>query len=201
MWVLGLTGGIGSGKSVASDYFTTLGILVVDADVCARTVVAPGKPALEKIAAHFGTDVLLDDGTLNRRLLRERIFSNPAEKSWLEGLLHPLIREEIVGGLHQSHSPYAILVSPLLMETDQRQLVQRVLLIDVPENLQVERAVKRDQASAESIRAIMATQKSRASRLALADDIVVNDQDIDALKAQLAPLHEHYLLLAEEAQS
>src|SRR3989338_6241173 len=143
MLKIGLTGGIGSGKTAATDHFQQLGIAVVDADVVAREVVVPGSPALAQIAEHFGAQILDHSGALDRAQLRKIIFSNPSEKSWLETLLHPLIRTEILRQLEQAHSPYAILVSPLLFETGQHLLVDRTLLIDAPEALQVSRATAR----------------------------------------------------------
>ncbi|MCF7545912.1 dephospho-CoA kinase, partial [Pseudomonas petrae] len=138
-WILGLTGGIGSGKSAAAQCFVDLGVHLVDADNAARWVVELGRPALAQIAEHFGASVLQADGTLNRSALRELIFKDPQQRFWLEGLLHPLIREEIRQHLARAESAYAILVSPLLLETSQHQMVQRVLVIDVPESVQIER--------------------------------------------------------------
>ena len=136
MLIIGLTGGIGSGKSAASALFEGFGVHVVDADVVAREVVEPGMPALERITTHFGQNILEADGSLNRSRLREIIFADSEAKKWLEELLHPIIRNEIIKQLQQARSPYAILVSPLLFETDQHKLCTRSLLIDAPERLQ-----------------------------------------------------------------
>jgi dephospho-CoA kinase len=153
--IIGLTGGIGSGKSEVSRRFEELGIALVDADLVARDVVLPGSPALESIRTHFGTDILLSDGSLNRKKLREMIFTDPAEKKWLEQLLHPLINQQIRVQLALSTSIYAMLSSPLLLETQQYLLVDRILVVDTSEILQIERAAKRDASQEEQIKAIM----------------------------------------------
>jgi dephospho-CoA kinase len=194
-WILGLTGGIGSGKSAAAQCFVDLGVHLVDADNAARWVVEPGRPALAQIAAHFGAGVLQADGTLNRSALRELIFKDPQQRVWLEGLLHPLIREEIRQYLARAESAYAILVSPLLLETSQHQMVQRVLVIDVPESVQIERTVMRDKTNEEQVRAILKAQASREERLSRADDVIVNDRDPAWLKSEVERLHHFYLTL------
>jgi dephospho-CoA kinase len=194
-WILGLTGGIGSGKSAAAQCFVDLGIHLVDADNAARWVVEPGRPALAQIVEHFGADVLQADGTLNRAALRELIFKDPQQRVWLEGLLHPLIREEIRQYLARAESPYAILVSPLLLETSQHQMVQRVLVIDVPEAVQIERTVLRDKTNEAQVRAILKAQASREERLSRADDVIVNDRDPAWLKSEVERLHHFYLTL------
>jgi dephospho-CoA kinase len=194
-WILGLTGGIGSGKSAAAQCFVDLGVHLVDADNAARWVVEPGRPALAEIAEHFGAGVLQADGTLNRSALRELIFKDPQQRVWLEGLLHPLIREEIRQYLARAESAYAILVSPLLLETSQHQMVQRVLVIDVPESVQIERTVLRDRTNEEQVRAILKAQASRKERLSRADDVIVNDRDPAWLKSEVERLHHFYLTL------
>lgn len=194
-WILGLTGGIGSGKSAAAQCFVDLGIHLVDADNAARWVVEQGRPALAQIAEHFGAGVLQADGTLNRAALRELIFKDPQQRAWLEGLLHPLIREEIKQYLARAQSPYAILVSPLLLETSQHQMVQRVLVIDVPEAVQIERTVLRDKTNEAQVRAILKAQASREERLRRADDVIVNDRDPAWLKSEVERLHHFYLTL------
>jgi dephospho-CoA kinase len=194
-WILGLTGGIGSGKSAAAQCFVDLGIHLVDADNAARWVVEPGRPALAQIAEHFGASVIQADGTLNRAALRELIFKDPQQRAWLEGLLHPLIREEIKQYLARAQSPYAILVSPLLLETSQHQLVQRILVIDVPEAVQIERTVLRDKTNEAQVRAILKAQASREERLSRADDVIVNDRDPAWLKSEVERLHHFYLTL------
>lgn len=197
MFILGLTGGIGSGKTAASDYLASKGIVVVDADVVAREVVEPGQPALQAIAERYGNDALLPDGSLNRAWLRQKVFAEPQERQWLESQTHPRIREAIIHKLQAATSAYAILVSPLLFESGQYQLTQRTLLIDVSEALQVERASQRDQNDAEQIRRIIAAQMSGADKRAKADDIADNSQDLEHLHQQLDQLHLTYLKLAQ----
>ncbi|MCQ4288641.1 dephospho-CoA kinase [Pseudomonas stutzeri] len=194
-WVLGLTGGIGSGKSAVVEEFGRLGAHWVDADHAARWVVEPGKPALRLIAERFGEAVLASDGSLDRAVLRERIFQDLAQRKWLEELLHPLIRQEVADHLARATSPYAIMVSPLLVESGQYRQVDRVLVVDVPEAVQVERAVRRDQSSEAQIQAIIKAQVSREERLRHADDVLVNDRDLAWLKAEVERLHNFYLTL------
>ncbi|WP_073272374.1 dephospho-CoA kinase [Microbulbifer donghaiensis] len=198
MLTIGLTGGIGSGKSAAASCFRALGINVVDADWAARVVVQPGQPALAKIAEHFGADVLLENGELDRAKLRGLVFDNANERSWLEGLLHPLIREEILRALAASQSAYAILESPLLIESGQYKLVDRICVVDLPEEQQVARAGARDRSDAEQIRKIMAAQLPRQQRLEKADDVLDNSGDLASLEAQVEALHQLYLQLVEE---
>lgn len=193
MFVLGITGGIGSGKTAVTDAFANLGITVVDADVAARTVVEKGSLGLQKIEEYFGSDILLENGTLNRAKLRNIIFSNPDDKKWLEQLTHPLIREEIKQGLANSNSPYTILVSPLLVESGQNTFVNRVLVVDVPVKLQIERTTQRDNNTAEQVQAIINAQADRETRLSYADDVIVNDKDLSHLKKEVAKLHQQYL--------
>ena len=198
-YVVGLTGGIGSGKTAVSDRFSALGIEVADSDVASREVVAPGQPALTKIAARFGADVLQDDGTLNRALLRERIFADRTKRRWLEQLLHPLINALIADKLAAARSPYAILVNPLMQQRDPR--ANRILVVDVPEAVQVQRTIHRDGVDEAQARAIVASQTERTARLAFADDTIVNDGTLAALHDQVDALHERYLALARERLS
>lgn len=195
--IIGLTGGIGSGKSEASKRFAERGIQVVDADVVAREVVAPGQPALAQIAAHFGADILDATGSLNRSKLRAIIFTDPTAKQWLESLLHPIINAAIRRQLADATSVYAILASPLLLETQQFQLVDRILVIDTSEQLQLERASQRDNNNETQIKAIMQTQLSRQERCARATDIIQNHGSIDELDSQVEKLHQLYLQLAQ----
>lgn len=197
MFVLGVTGGIGSGKTAATDTFQKLGIKIVDADLASRVVVEKGRPALKEIENRFGPDILLEDGNLNRAALRKIIFETPTERKWLESLTHPLIRDEIIKGLQSAKSPYVILSSPLLIESGQYHLVQRVLVIDVPEDLQVSRTCKRDDNPEEQVRSIIAAQINRQDRLNKADDIIVNDQDLSYLESEVEKLHEVYLGLSK----
>lgn len=194
-WILGLTGGIGSGKSAAAQHFIDLGVHLVDADHAARWVVEPGRPALAKIAEHFGPGVIQADGQLDRSALRALIFEHPEQRRWLEALLHPLIGEEIANNLAQARSPYAILVSPLLVESGQSRLTQRILVIDAPEPLQVQRTLLRDQTSEAQVQAILKAQASREERLRHAQDVVVNDRDLSWLHSEVERLHHFYLTL------
>jgi len=177
-WILGLTGGIGSGKSAAAQHFIDLGIHTVDADHAARWVVEPGRPALAKIVEHFGPGVLQADGQLDRAALRTLIFEAPEQRRWLEALLHPLIGEEIASHLARAQSPYAILVSPLLIESGQFQRTQQ-----------------RDQTSEQQVQAILKVQASREERLRHADDVLVNDRDQAWLCSEVERLHHFYLTL------
>lgn len=198
--VIGLTGGIGSGKSEVSRRFEALGITLVDADVIAREVVEPGSQALKAIQQHFGDHLILPDGSLDRASLRQLIFADDAAKSWLEQLLHPQINQLIRARLAAATSPYAILASPLLLETNQYQLVDRILVVDTSEALQVERASRRDSNQEAQIRAIMATQLSRSERCNRATDIIQNHGELAELDTQVAHLHQLYLELAAHRQ-
>ncbi|WOE30617.1 MULTISPECIES: dephospho-CoA kinase [unclassified Acinetobacter] len=197
-FILGLTGGIGSGKSAASQWFESQNIQVVDADIVAREVVQAGQPALLQIQQVFGDWVLLANGELNRAALREYIFANTTARQTLEEITHPAIRHRIIQQLNQAHSPYVILVSPLLFETNQHQLTQHTLLIDAAESLQIQRAVQRDGQSITQIQNIIRAQMSRQQKQKLADDVVVNDGHLDHLYAKLLPLHQQYLAWAEQ---
>ena len=199
-FVLGLTGGIGSGKSAASQWFDAQGIAVVDADIVAREVVDIGQPALLQIQQAFGDWALFEDGSLNRRALREHIFQSPEARKTLENITHPAIRSSIIQQLQAAQSPYVILVSPLLFETNQHELTQRNLLIDASIELQIERASQRDGQNIEQIQKIIAAQMSREQKRAMADDIVLNDGELEHLYAHLMPLHEKYLSMAAENQ-
>ena len=200
-FILGLTGGIGSGKSAASAWFESQNITVVDADIVAREVVTPGKNALLEIQHAFGDWVLQDNGELNRTALREHIFKVPEARKTLEQITHPAIRQSIIQQLQRAMSTYVILVSPLLFETNQHELTHRTLLIDASESLQVQRASQRDGQNIEQIQKIIQVQMSRANKQALADDVVLNDGHLDHLYQQLMTLHQKYLALAEKKQS
>jgi dephospho-CoA kinase len=201
MFVVGITGGIGSGKSAVSDRFARLGIKVVDADIASREVVKPGQPALGAIAEHFGAALITPEGALDRAALRAKVFANPDERKWLERLLHPLINEWIRQELETAQSPYAVLVSPLLVETGQSRFTRRILVVDVPEAVQLSRTMARDSNDETQVKAIMAAQADRKSRLAIADDVISNDAGFDALDAAVAELHARYLELAAAARS
>ncbi len=197
MFVVGLTGGIGSGKTVASDRFEELGIKVVDADISSRVVVEIGKPALSSIEAKFGSDVILDDGSLNRAKLREIIFKDDEAKSWLESLLHPLIGQHILDEITSATSKYVILVSPLLFETTQFQMCNRTLLIDVPKDIQILRTAKRDKVPESQVEKIIASQMDRNQKIRKADDVIVNDGEISDLIAKIDEIHQKYIGLTD----
>ena len=195
-WILGLTGGIGSGKTAATDYLHSLGITIVDADVVSREIVAPGQPALAAIQQYFGDEALLDNGSLNRPWLRQRVFSDPEQRLALEAITHPAIRDALKQQLQAASSAYAVLASPLLWESGQVNFVQRTLLIDVSETTQMLRASQRDGVSEAQIKAIMQAQWSRSQRLARADDVIRNEGSLADLQGQLQQRHLHYLELA-----
>jgi dephospho-CoA kinase len=195
--VIGLTGGIGSGKTTIANFFRDLGVDIVDADIAARTVVEPGSIALAKISQHFGLQFIQPDGTLNRSLLRSQIFSNEQDKHWLNNLLHPLIRQTMLEEIQQSQSPYCLLVAPLLIENNLQSLVARILVIDIKESEQVKRAASRDPSSIDEIKRIMASQISREKRLTYADDIINNSQsDLSIIKNDVIKLDLKYRNLA-----
>ena len=194
-YVIGLTGGIGSGKTAVSDLFAARGIIVADADVASRKVVEPGEPALAAIAQHFGDDVLAADGSLNRARLREIVFSDVDERRWLESVTVPAIMQELRRILAESTSPYSLLM--LSSGNGRSPLVQRSLVVDVPEDVQIARVTQRDNNTPEQVQAIMAAQPSREERLAYADDVIVNDGSLRELEAAVERLHAKYLELAE----
>ncbi|MBR7629046.1 dephospho-CoA kinase [Aeromonas popoffii] len=199
MYVVAVTGGIGSGKTTIANQFAALGIDVVDADVIARDVVEPGAPALAAIATYFGPDVIAPDGQLDRRSLRERVFSDTNAKAWLNALLHPLIRQEMLRQCAAARSPYCLLVVPLLVENKLTGLANRVLVIDVDEATQIERTCRRDGVSDEQAKAIIAAQASRSERLAAADDVIDNHNGSQmAIKTRILALHETYLAFASQ---
>ncbi|MDI4651122.1 MULTISPECIES: dephospho-CoA kinase [Pseudoalteromonas] len=193
-WVLGLTGGIGSGKSAVSAMFEELGIQVVDADIVAREVVEPGSVGLTKITAHFGDEILTDNGTLDRAKLRAIIFADESQKQWLNNLLHPLIRESMLSQLKQATSNYVILVAPLLFENGLEKYCNHTLLIDVPVDVQITRTTARDNVSVELAKQIIASQMSRADKQQKAGDILDNNRPLEEVKTDVQKLHEKYLI-------
>lgn len=199
--ILGLTGGIGTGKSSVAAEFKNLGICIVNADEGSRAVVEPGKPALSKIASQFGDQIILSDGSLDRAALREIIFNNANKKQWLEELLHPIIRDWIVEHLNDSDSPYVILESPLLLETDQHELVDITLLIDLPMELQLERAGARDANNSKQIQRIIDSQMSREQKISKADWIFDNSGEKAMISLRVNQLHEKFLVLAQSFQT
>jgi dephospho-CoA kinase len=196
--LVGLTGGIGSGKSAAADYFQTLGVDVVDADLASRAVVEPGQPALEKIAEHFGSNILDPHGQLDRAALRTKVFSDVAERKWLQQLLHPLINNYLVDQVKAAQSDYCLLVNPLLIESGQQQWCDIVVVVDVSVATQLSRTMARDDNTREQVQAIIDAQTSREKRLNSADYVVTNDQDLDFLHEQIKTLHNELLLRCQK---
>jgi len=200
-FVVGLTGGIGSGKSAAAAEFERLGAAVVDTDAIAHELTQAGGAAILELERIFGRDAITKNGAMDRDKMRARVFADPAAKKALEALLHPLIREESRRRIAAARAPYVIHVVPLLVESpDYRSRVDRVLVIDVPEDLQVERVRSRSGLSEAEVRAIVAAQAPRAQRLAAADDLIENRGTIEALREQVAALHRKYLEYSQAAQ-
>jgi dephospho-CoA kinase len=196
MLVVGITGGIGSGKSAVTDYLGTLGITVVDADKVARVVVEPGTSGLAAITEHFGMDVLLANGGLDRAALRKIVFDNHNERKVLEEITHPRIRDEIIRQLSEASSPYVVLSSPLLIESGQNTLADYVVVVDVPEEVQLKRTMARDDNSEALVKQIMAAQLDRQTRLSRADASIMNDTSLEELYERVEALHEDLLLKA-----
>ncbi|MBQ0797296.1 dephospho-CoA kinase [Zhongshania sp.] len=194
--IVGLTGGIGSGKTAVSDRFAKLGIGIVDADVIAREVVEPGTEALAKIVSHFGNDLIQEDGQLNRAALRQTIFADANAKTWLESLLHPLIADETLKQLGEIKSSYGIYVSPLLVESKQQSFCQRLVVVDVPQSVQLTRTMTRDSNEQEQVERIIASQATRDERLAAATDVIDNTSGFTDLDQQITRLHQQFLELA-----
>ena len=195
--VVGITGGIGSGKSAVTDYLETKGITVVDADKVARVVVEPGTSGLAAIAEHFGGDILLPDGTLDRAALRKIVFDNPSERKVLEGITHPRIREEIARQLSDASSPYVVLASPLLLESGQSSFADYVVVVDVPESVQLSRTMTRDDNSEQLVKSIMAVQLDRETRLARSDTSISNEGTLEELHTRVDALHADLLRRAQ----
>lgn len=201
MFVVGLTGGIGSGKSAAAEAFQALGAHVVDTDAIAHELTQAGGAAMPHIVSLFGGAFVAQSGALDRAKMRERVFADPVAKQALEGLLHPMIRDASAKRIRESPGPYVVHVVPLLIESkDYRQRVDRVVVVDAPEAQQVERVMRRSRLPEDEVRAIMRTQASRAERLAAADDVVDNSGTVDALRKQVAALHGKYLKMAATPQ-
>ena len=197
MLIIGLTGGIGSGKSVASDKFKSLGITIVDADVASRTVVEPGKPALKEIEDHFGSGIITAEGKLDRNKLREIIATDPEERKWLESVLHPKIGEQITKEISESTSVYTLFVAPLLLETNSQEMCSRVVVVDVPKDVQIRRTAKRDKVSPNQVEQMVAAQMEREKRLKKADDVLLNSGTIEDLEKQVEELHKKYMQMVE----
>ncbi|ADJ27371.1 dephospho-CoA kinase [Nitrosococcus watsonii] len=198
---VGLTGGIGSGKSTAARSFSELGVPVIDADIIARELVEPGQPALAEIVATFGREILNPQGGLDRSCLRRLVFTSEALKTRLEAILHPRILQEMERRATRLTTPYCVLVIPLLVETGQKDIVDRTLVIDIPDAIQRQRVKARDRLSDTEIDAILQTQSRRAARLAAADDIIVNDTDLATLQRQVEHYHQKYLFLTSQQRS
>ena len=188
-----LTGGIASGKTTVANLFADRGVPVIDTDVIARQVVEPGEPALAAVVGAFGTQVLGEDGRLDRRRMREHVFADAAARRRLEAILHPAIRAEMERQSRAAGGPYQVLVIPLLVESGRRDHVDRVLVVDVPEATQVERLMRRDASTREQAEAALRAQATRDARLAFADDVIENTGDLAALEARVAELHRDYL--------
>lgn len=193
MLKVGLAGGIGSGKSLVSQWFERQGIQVVDADIVARQIVEPGSPQLNSISEHFGPEILLENGSLNRAKLREIIFTEAEQKRWLEALLHPAIRKEIEHQLNTARSTFTMLASPLLFETDQYQLVDRSIVVDLPIEMQIARASARDSVKSEQIKSIIDSQMNREERRARADLIIDNSGTINETYAQCQDIYNELI--------
>ncbi|MER2493817.1 dephospho-CoA kinase [Catenovulum sediminis] len=195
-FIVGLTGGIGSGKSTVAQFFADFDIRVIDADVIAREVVAPGSPCLQKITDHFGNAILTDENSLDRDKLRHIVFTQPAAKNWLNRLLHPVIRENMLMQCKTASSPYCLLVVPLLIENNLQHLVNRILVCDCLESTQIKRTMLRDNNSQALVEKIMHSQIDRANRLKAADDIVDTEAAITEVEKKCQILHQFYLKLA-----
>lgn len=196
MLTIGLTGGIGSGKTTVANFFADLGITIIDTDIIARHVVQSGALALESITEHFGNEILNQDGTLNRNKLAGKVFNNPDEKTWLEKLLHPLIRKEVAIAKMKVTSPYCIVVIPLLVETLPNPDIDRILVVEAPQWLQISRVNHRDQRSESEISAIIESQATPDERLAVSDDVIVNDGSMEKLRDDVSELHKKYLVIS-----
>ncbi|MCK3655687.1 dephospho-CoA kinase [Pasteurellaceae bacterium Macca] len=199
--IVGLTGGIGSGKSTIANLFGNLSVPIIDADIVAREVVAKGSPLLTKIVAHFGKAMLTPEGELNRPALRQRVFQSEEEKTWLNALLHPTIREAMFHQLRAIQAPYVLWVVPLLIENQLTPFCQRVLVVDVEPEIQFTRALARDNSQSETIKNIMNSQVDSDTRLRYADDVIENNkplnENLDALTQQVTALHQQYLTLSQ----
>lgn len=197
MFVVVLTGGIGSGKSAVADIFAQQGVDIIDTDIIARDLVAPGQPALSAITEHFGHEVLNADGSLNRGILRAHVFNHPKDRQWLEHLLHPMIQQAVKNQLTDCTGPYALVVIPLLTKNYRQAypFVDRICVVDCDENMQIERTVSRDNITQAMAQQILDTQISREERLALATDVILNNSDLSALTSKVMAMHNKYLAL------
>ncbi|MCS5568616.1 MAG: dephospho-CoA kinase [Pseudomonadales bacterium] len=194
-FIVAITGGIGSGKTAVSDRFANLGIDVIDLDAASRAVVEPNSLALKEISNHFGDGMIRSNGHLDRKALRQHVFDNPIERRWLEKLLHPLINEWTLRQLRAVQTAYAMVVNPLLRARG--GYVDRILVVDTPAEIQIERTMQRDEVPRKQAQAIVDSQLDRAGRLALADDVILNAGSLNELNNRVRELHERYLVLAD----
>lgn len=199
-YTVALTGGIGSGKSTVATAFSRLGVTIIDADIIARQIVEPGTPALEAIISHFGNTIVLPDGSLNRRALREKIFSHPDEKAWLNALIHPLVGQQTREEMARATSAYVLWVVPLLVENQLYKNADRVLVVDVTPETQLQRTMQRDNVTQELAQNMLAAQATREARLMIADDVIDNNGAPGAIVAEVARLHQQYLTFAAQAE-
>lgn len=199
-YIVALTGGIGSGKTTIANQFAELGVPLVDADIIARKAVEPDTPALDAIAKHFGKQILNDDASLNRKALREIVFNQAQEKIWLNNLIHPLIQKETLRLFKEIKSPYVIWVIPLLIENNLTYLADRILVIDVSYDTQLQRTMHRDDSNRQLTENILSAQVSRETRLSYADDVINNDGDLALIFEQVKQLHQKYLSFAKQKE-
>ena len=197
--VVGLTGGIGSGKSTVAALFAKRGVTIIDTDQLSRDITTPDSAAYQQIISHFGEEIILENKHIDRKSLRKLIFANRDHRQWLERLLHPLIREETQRRITSVTSPYCIIVIPLIFETEPNPLLNRILVVDAAENLQIERTGIRDAHTPAEVQAIMHTQVTRAQRLDAADDVIINDGKLEDLQPQIEKLHNFYLDLSKKS--
>jgi dephospho-CoA kinase len=196
---IGLTGGIASGKSTVANFFAELGVPIVDTDVIARAIVAPGEPALDEIRVTFGERVVAKDGSLDRSELRKIVFADDAQRVRLESILHPRIREEALQQVARASGPYVIIVVPLMVESPMKHAMDRILVVDCDEETQLGRLIQRDRESEEQAHRMIAAQANREERLSIADDVIANDGELASTRHAVAALHEYYLGLAEQS--
>lgn len=196
--LIGLTGGIGSGKTAAANHFGFLGIDIVDADLASRAVVEPGQPALEAIAEHFGAAIIGADGGLDRAKLRKLVFAEESERKWLQRLLHPLISDYLAVQISGSNSTYCLLVNPLLLESSQSQWCRKIIVVDTAIETQIQRTMSRDDNNREQVQSIVNAQMSRDDRLSAADFILLNDQGMDDLKKNVEKIHRELVNLCQK---
>ena len=199
--LIGLTGGIGSGKTAAANHFGFLGIDIVDADLASRAVVEPGQPALEAIAEHFGAAIIGADGGLDRAKLRKLVFAEESERKWLQRLLHPLISDYLAVQISGSNSTYCLLVNPLLLESSQSQWCRKIIVVDTAIETQIQRTMSRDDNNREQVQSIVNAQMSRDDRLSAADFILLNDQGMDDLKKSVEKIHGELVNLCQKQRT